>query len=240
MREVAQYIRSLDPRLKMVAALLLGPAIWLLPPFVLGIMTILLFPIVVALTASQPLGSKMLRSILSFLVFWVILKSTLDGLSGVPIDMIVVDSGILGLRLACLILLGLSLALSTSARSLGLAISWAITPFVGRERGWKVALSLALVVHFLPQCLSTMNRVQETTSRRCPDFGFFRRMTIIPQAALRGLGQKTWNQTLAIAGRRLDDAEGWQPDFVWSSRDTLCSVVLISCLISFLILTNLP
>lgn len=235
MRDLAQYIRSLDPRLKMAAALLLGPAIWLLPPLVLGLMVLLLFPIVLALAASQPLGSKMLRSIISFLVFWVILKSALDGLSGVPLQMIALDSGILSLRLGCLILLGLSLALSTSARSLGLAISWAITPFVGRERGWKVALSLALVVHFLPQCLSTMNRVQETASRRCPDFGFFRRMTIIPQAVLRGLGQKTWNQTLAIAGRRLDDAEGWQPDFVWSSRDTFCSVCLISCLISFLI-----
>jgi len=223
----ASFVRSLDPRLKMVTALLLGPAIWLLPAWVVtGFAGAMAF-LVVCLAASQPLGDKMLRGIVIFLLFWIVVKGGMDAISGMPLVAVVREAGILGIRLIGLVAVGLFLALSTSARSLGLAVSWAIRPVVGGERAWKVALSLALVVHFLPLCLSTMTQVQATVSRRCPDFGFFKRMTVIPQAVLRSLGQKTWNQTLAIAGRGLEGSEAWQADFVWHSRDTYVAVIAL-------------
>lgn len=237
MQAMAAFVRSLDPRLKMFAALLLGPSIWIMPPLVVAACGIMLFPLVVTLSASQPLGSKMIRSLVTFLVFWIAIKVGLDAISGVPVADIAMAAGVLGLRLATLLLLGLALALSTSARSLGLAVSWAVRPFVGKERAWKIALSLALMVHFLPMCLSTMNQVKETAARRCPHFSFIQKMTVIPQAVLRGLGQKTWNQTLAIAGRGLEGGDAWQDEFVWQSRDTLCSVLGIVIAVSMLTLS---
>lgn len=237
MERVAAFVRGLDPRLKVAAALVLGPSLWLLPLWLIAGVVPLLLLLLTCLAVSQPLGVKMLRSVLFFLLFWVLVKGGVDALSGVPVNVLLQSAGSLGLRLLGLIAVGLCLALSTSARSLGLAVSWAVQPFVGRERAWKLALSLALVVHFLPLCLATMAQVQETTSRRCPGFGFFRRMTVIPQAVLRGLGQKTWNQTLAIAGRGLEGADAWKADFIWRSRDSLCAaigVVAAVCLLFFL------
>lgn len=237
MERLAAVFRGLDPRLKMGVALILGPFFWLLPPSVVAVGLVLLAPVVAALAVTQPLGAKMVRSLLTFLLFWVGLKVAMDLISSIPPEEAALSAGILALRLGALLLLGLALALSTSARALGLAVSWAVRPFVGKERAWKVALSLALMVHFLPLCLSTMNQVKESVTSRCPHFGFFRRMTIIPQAVIRIMGQKTWSQTLAIAGRRLDDATAWEPNFTWNSRDTQCavlSVICVGCLISFL------
>lgn len=226
MWRIAAFARRLDPRLKLGTALLLGPCMWLLPPLsVLGC-TLLFLLLVSALAASQPLGSKMVRSLITFVLFWVVIKSVLEAVSGMPAMQILMDSGVLALRLSGLLLLGLSLALSTSARALGLAVSWLISPLVGRERAWRVALSLALMVHFLPLCLSTMNQVRETLSRRWPHCGFRQRMVLIPQAVLRNLGQRTWSQTLAVAGRGLESADAWKPDFSWSLSDSVCAVVL--------------
>ncbi|MDC0335756.1 cobalt transporter [Pseudodesulfovibrio sp.] len=233
MQAVAAYVRELDPRLKMAAAMALGPGLWLLDPVLVAVVGVVLFAILRPLTTSQPLGSKMVRSLFVFIIFWVALKSFLDVLSGLPPGHIVMESGVLAIRLASLLMLGLSLSLSTSARSLGLALSWFIRPLVGRERAWKLALSLALMIHFLPLCLSAMAQTRETLSRRCPGCGFRQRMAIIPQALLRNLGQKTWNQTLAVAGRGLENPDAWTPDFAWTLHDTVWALLFVGCAVWF-------
>lgn len=226
LQNVAASTRALDPRLKMGAALVLGPLLWGVHPLAVVGWGVILLPVVYGLSLAQPLGRKMIFSLFGFVVFWCGMKFLLDVITGLPMSDVVVDVSLLGVRLSALLLLGLSLALSTSARSLGLAVSWAIRPFAGKERAWKVALSLALMVHFLPLCLSTMNQVKQTLSIRCPDCGFIRKMVLIPQAVLRALGQKTWNQTLAVACRGLENGEAWQPDFLWKKADTISAVLL--------------
>lgn len=235
MQKAAVYVRSLDPRLKMGISLVLGPGLWLLNPLVVLVCAAVLFTALLSLAVSQPLGPKMVRSLFMFIIFWLIIKMGLDAFSGMPPLQIVMAGGELALRLAALLLLGLSLAMSTSARSLGLAVSWLIRPCVGKERAWKLALSLALMIHFLPLCLSTMAQVKDTLARRCPGCGLGQRMLVIPQAVIRNLGQKTWNQTLAVAGRGLESGDAWEPDFSWSMRDTGLSVlVAASALLLFL------
>ena len=224
MDRFADILRALDPRLKLAIALFLGPGLWMLPPLSVTLCLLFLGPTVYVLSKSQPVGSKMIRSLFTFIIFWVVLKAVMDTLSDLPVTTILMQSGELGLRLTSLLLLGLGLALSTSARALGMAVSWGLKPFIGAERAWKVALSLALMVHFLPMCLSTMNQVKETVASRCPHFGFRQKMVLIPQVVLRSLGQKTWNQTLAVAGRGLENAGAWEPDFTWHQRDTACAV----------------
>ncbi|MGL1863952.1 MAG: energy-coupling factor transporter transmembrane protein EcfT [Pseudodesulfovibrio sp.] len=229
MSSTATYIRDLDPRLKMAIAMVLGPALWALGPLLVAVCGAILLVMLLPLAASQPLGTKMVRSMFFFVLFWVLMKVTLDAVAGITPIQIAQDSGILALRLISLLMLGLCLALSTSARALGLAVSWAIRPFVGKERAWKLALSLALMIHFLPLCLSTMTQVKDSTSRRCPDCGFRQRMTIVPQAVIRNLGQKTWNQTLAVAGRGLENPDAWEPDFDWSKHDTAWASLVALC-----------
>nr|WP_231117050.1 cobalt transporter [Pseudodesulfovibrio alkaliphilus] len=205
--------------------MVLGPAIWLMGAAQAGVCAVVLLCIVAALASGQTLGARMVRGLLLFVFFWVAAKAGLDAVSGVPWPEVATGAVDLAVRLAALLLLGLSLALSASARALGLAVAWAVRPVVGREYAWKLALSLALMVHFLPMCLVTVSEVRQTVARRCPGCGFFQRMIVIPQAVIRALGQKTWNQTLAVAGRGLDCPHAWEPDFSWSGRDTCCALL---------------
>jgi len=228
MIDAAGLVRSLDPRLKLAAALLVGPILWKVPVPAAVACAVFLLLLVRFLAVGQPGGGKMVRSLLSFVFFWVAVKLVLDGLSGVPVEAMVRDAGQLAVRLVALVMLGLGLALSSSARALGLAAAWALRPFLGRERAWRIALALSLMVHFLPTCLSILSGVREVAARRFPEAGFFRRMRMIPQAAIRNLGQKTWNQTLAVACRGLDRAGAWEPDFAWSARDWLGSAFVLA------------
>ncbi|WP_272700232.1 cobalt transporter [Desulfovibrio sp. Fe33] len=227
MHDFAALVRSLDPRLKLAAALLIGPCLWKVHVLAAAACAVFLLLLALPLAAGLPGGGKMVRSLLGFVFFWVAVKAVLDGISGVPPEYIASDAAQLTVRLVALLMLGLSLALSTSARALGLAVAWALKPLLGAERAWRVALSLSLMVHFLPTCLATMSGVREVAARRCPDAGFFRRMRMIPQAVVRNLGQKTWNQTLAVACRGLDRAGAWEPDFSWTGRDSLASAFVL-------------
>lgn len=235
MQAVAEVIRGLDPRLKLLMALVLGPCLWKVHVFAVAACAIVLLLIFLPLTVSQPVGSRMVRSLFLFVLFWVGFKVTVDAVTGVPTEHIFLDAGQLATRLAALLLLGLALALSTSARALGLAVSWGLRPVAGKERAWRVALSLALMVHFLPICLSTMSQVRDVLGRRCPGAGFIKQARVIPQAVIRNLGQKTWSQTLAVASRRLENPEAWEPDFAWSGRDWLYAG-LFGCTIPLLFL----
>lgn len=228
MLAVAPYVRNLDPRLKLAVALVLGLCLWRISIVSACLCACTLFAILRPLAASQPVGPKMVRSLLFFVLFWAAIKVVLDSLTGVPLPVVAIGVFDLVVRLAALLLLGLTLALSTSPRALGLAVSWAVRPVVGRERAWQLALSLSLMIHFLPMCLSTMANVKETVSRRCPGYGFWHRLLIIPQVVIRNLGQKTWNQTLAVAGRGLEGADAWEPDFVWAGCDWFWSVLSLS------------
>lgn len=219
MPDVAGWVRSLDPRLKLATALLIGPGLWKVDVLAAAGCAVFLLAMGLFLAAGQPGGGKMVRSLLAFVFFWVAVKTVLDGVTGVPVEYMASDAAQLAVRLAALLMLGLCLALSTSARALGLAVAWAIRPFLGRERAWRIALSLSLMIHFLPVCLVTLSGVREAAARRCPEAGFFRRMRMIPQAVIRNLGQKTWNQTLAVACRGLDRAGAWEPEFAWAGRD---------------------
>ena len=235
MQAVAPYVRNLDPRLKLAVALVLGPCLWKISVVFAFLCALVLFAILKPLAASQPVGPKMVRSLVFYVLLWVGIKIVLDSLTGVPLTLAAMAAFDLAVRLSALLLLGLTLALSTSARALGLAVAWAVSPLVGKERAWRLALSLALMIHFLPLCLSTMANVKEMVSRRCPGYGFWQRLLIIPQVVIRNMGQKTWNQTLAVAGRGLEGAEAWEPEFVWTGHDWLWAIVALLFIVLMLL-----
>nr|WP_321514022.1 cobalt transporter [uncultured Pseudodesulfovibrio sp.] len=232
----AAFLRGLDPRLKLAVALVLGPCLWKVDVIAVTVCIFVLLSIVWPLAAGQPVGFKMIRSLLVFVLFWMAVKMVLDAASEVPLEFIIMDGIQLGARLVALLLLGLGLALSTSARSLGLAVSWGLRPLIGKERAWRAALSLALMIHFLPICLETLARVKEVASRRCLGFGVGVRMRIVPLALVRNLSQKTWNQTLAVACRGLDSSTAWEPDFSWCVQDGVTAILSMTAIgVMFLI-----
>lgn len=233
--EVAQFVRRLDPRLKLVLSFVLGPTLWLLPAAWVCGCALVLFCVLWGLSLSQLFGRKMIQSMMMFVLFWVMLKIGLDFITGLPLLSVLWDGVELGLRLSALLMLGMCLALSSSAHALGMAVSWFLAPVIGRERAWRIALSLALMIHFLPLCLETMTRVKAIVQARSVE-GAFARIRIVAQASIRTMGQKTWNQTLVVAGRGLERAEAWQPEFNWTRADSVVAsiAVLFAVLFRFL------
>ena len=235
MRRLAAHLRSLDPRLKTGVCLLCGPGVWLLQPMYAAALSAILAVLALPLALTQPLGRGMLRRLCWFVLLWTAIKLGLDLLSGAALAGAARDGLVLAVRLSALLMLGLVLSLSTSAHSLGLALVWALRPVIGRERAWRAALSLALMVHFLPLCLSTLDQVSTAFRSRCPGGSLAQRALIVPLAVIRGLGQRTWNQALAVAGRGLDRAEAWEPGFAWSSSDTFWLAAVCATMAAILI-----
>ena len=220
----AAFLRDLDPRLKMGAGLLLGilfwkAAVWAVLPVTLG----LAWAVVPFFRVER--GRGHLRGVILFVLAWVGIKSGVDALAGSPLSLIAVQGADLAVRLAGLILLGFVLSLSTSPRSMGMALNWFLRP-MGRDRSWRVALSLALMVHFMPMGLRVVSGVREAASLRCPDLSLRRRFVVLPLAVLRNMSRSAWDQTLAVASRGLDRAEAWTPAFVWTGRDSAALAVL--------------
>ncbi len=203
----------MDGRVKMGAALALGPLVWRAGPYGTGIFLVAFVFLCAALSARIPSGKAVIRANATFVIFWSALKFGFDVWGGqAPSWALAGDAGLLGAKLLALILLGLSLSAAASARELGMAFAWALRPVLGKK-AWTAALSLALMAHSLPLCWSVMARVRRTVVMRCQGMGFLRTATLYPSAGLRAISQKTWSWTLAIAARGLDRPEAWRGEF---------------------------
>lgn len=215
------WLNSLDPRLKILLAGCFGVATWHVDNTTLGAYSFFLWLLCARADFFTRARWPMFRAYLAFILLWVFLKFILDSLPSMasihllPLPLLrqnAIEAALLGLRLCVLIGLGLVLTLTTSPRQLGLALSWFLRPILGKN-SWKTALSLALMIHFLPLVQSTFAQVKQTIRLRQPKRSRWQRFLLVPQAALRLLAQKTWNQTVAVAARGLDSPEAWQPHF---------------------------
>lgn len=236
-------LAALDPRLKIILAGCFGVATWQVDNTTLGIYAFVLWLICARAEFFTRDRWPMFRAYLLFVLLWVLLKFTLDTLPfiaappltnagaaimppnfipGLMPDLLfpplavlrqtAMEAALLGGRLCVLIGLGLLLALTTSPRQLGLALSWFLRPVLGKN-AWKTALSLALMIHFLPLVQATFAQVKQTIKLRQPRRSRWERFLLVPQATLRLLAQKTWSQTVAVAARGLDSPEAWVPHF---------------------------
>ncbi len=214
-------LHSIDPRLKILLAGCFGVATWHVGPYALGGYAFCLWLLCARADFFTRARWPMLRSYLWFVLFWALMKFALDCLPAtwpmyLPNRAILrqagLEAGLLAVRLCILIGLGLVLALTTSPRQLGLALSWFLRPVLGRN-SWKTALSLALMIHFLPLTQSTIAQVRQAIRLRNPQRSRWQRFLLLPQATLRILAQKTWTQTVAVAARRLDSPAAWVPHF---------------------------
>lgn len=219
-------LQALDPRCKLLFAAALGALTWRSGPYGLCV-----FGLALGLLAwrSGLFGAaqrRALRASLSFLLLWMGLKFGLDLLDA-PLALAARQALTLGARLAVLLVLGLSLALAGSSRQYGLALTWALRPVL-RDRAWRVGLALALLLHYLALCMETYAGVAAAVRLRRPACSLWRRALLTPQALLRVLGQRTWEQAVALAARRLDSPEAWTPRFPPQPKTWLACLALLA------------
>lgn len=207
----ARLAREFDPRLKIFSAFAAGICVLKAWWPVAAVFFILLLGAARLLRSYYPSAKSALKAYGVLILFWMALKMGVGVWEGLEPAGAAYDAAILGIRLSALFLAGLVLAMSTSARSLGGAFSWFLKPVMGKN-SWQGALALSLFVHFLPHSWQILSDILQSVSKRCPDLGFFRKALVVAQALIRCLSQMVWKQTLAVAARRLDDADAWQLD----------------------------
>lgn len=111
-------------------------------------------------------------------------------------------------RLALLMAFALSLTLHLSPHALGQAAVWFVAPLLGNN-AWKPALSLALMVHYLPAMHTAAHAVRLAAKvRGLPEQGFAYWKNALPHL-FRLLYSRTMQQAMAIASRGLDTNNAW-------------------------------
>ncbi|SDB09720.1 biotin transport system permease protein [Desulfonatronum thiosulfatophilum] len=219
-----RLLMDLDSRPKLAFAVLAGLVLWQLPLPVLFMITLLGAVSCHALSAFSQTNRNLWRAALIFVLVWAGLKNGLDLVGGGGFPASLAAGADLGLRLSTLMLLGFTLTLSASPRRLGVGLAWYLRPVL-RNKAWQVALSLALMIHFLPLSLAAASGLNQGLSRRWTHCPWTSRIRLVPQALLRVLSQATWTQTLAVAARDLDQPEAWRPERHVSAREWIMALV---------------
>lgn len=217
---------ELDTRIRILLAFGAGILALHATPRGLALFLLLAAGFFTLITRKNPANRNIVMACILFTGLWTGIKLLVDIFTYVPVETAIEQSALLGIRLLTLILIGLTLALTASYRKLGLAISWLLRPVL-RHRAWQVALALALMLHFLPLTWSTFVEIRRTMSLRAANLSWRQRLTLFPKAAMRVLSQKTWNQTIAIATRGLDDAAAWEHAFSPNFAHWLLGVLLL-------------
>lgn len=198
-----------DPRLKILLALWYSLWTWHLSPEGLTVLVGVLFAAVL-LAPVRDTGLK-LRSVLFFVGFWVFLKLGLDFFwpeNVLPRELLWQNSLELGLRLLGVMLIGYLLAGVSTQIETAKAAGFLLKP-VAWKRAWKVALTLALMLHYIPIVGRTATQTRQAMRLRCSHLSWHRRTGILVQSVLRTMGQTTWDQTLALVSRGMDRPEAW-------------------------------
>jgi biotin transport system permease protein len=202
-------LHETDPLVKMAVALALGIFAWRAGPGGLACYVAGLALVALAAPGRGELRLVSLRTVAGLLACWVLLKTGFELWDGAPAAAALERAGILGLRLLVLILGGICLTAVTSTRQIGLAVDRLLRPVAG-ARSWRGALGLALMIHFLPLALRVLRQAGMSLRVRPVRRGVTSRLRLWVQTVLRALERTTWQQTLAIAARGLDDPGAWR------------------------------
>lgn len=215
-----------DPRVRIVAALVYGVALW--HTGWLGVTVCCVAVCFVLFQTSSSGKWAFIRKALLFSILWAGLKFIFSLFESGEVLISAEHALFFGIRLFTLLGVGLLLALTTSSLEFGRAVSFVLRPFAGRTRAWKCALSLSLMVHFIPMIMASVSDVVKTIRIRCVDVSLFRRMKLAPQILLRGFSQKSWTSAVAIAARRLDNPEAWECSSTLRARDYVWFLLILA------------
>ena len=139
---------------------------------------------------------------------WRVIVFALDLAARAPPAVALGETALLVARLVAIVLLGAALAAVVTPRALGLALASMTRPVL-RRSAWKLALSLLLVVHLIPRTFAAFQAARAALRVRRVELGRGRALVVVLEAGARNLAALTWDQSLAIAARRLDAPEAW-------------------------------
>jgi len=214
----AAAVRRLDPRLCVGLSLFLGVSLWKMPVAAVGAAGAFLLLLTLLLGRGSE-GGTGARPLLMFVLLWSGVRLGLALWDGIPMQEALTLSGEIALRLAALLLLGLTLSLAVSARRIGLALSWALRPFMGRD-AWQGALAFALMVHMIPETRRNLRELRRGLSLRQGRLSLQQRLTLVPLALIRVMARSAWTRAVAVASRRLDGPEAWTGGLRWRLVDS--------------------
>ncbi|SIO13744.1 energy-coupling factor transporter transmembrane component T [Halodesulfovibrio marinisediminis] len=236
-------LSSFDPRLKIILAATIGILTWHVPVYALSAYAGFILILGITNRVHIALGRRAIATYIYFIIVWAGIKFALDCTSliqGIAPDYqgALQAAGVLALRLTILIGIGILLATTSSARQLGLALSWFLRPILGK-RSWEPALSLALMIHFIPLIQRTFSQVLQAITLRNPPRSKWQQFLLVPQAVLRICAQKTWTQTVAVAARKLDSPAAWSTSLPFRFSEVIISLCILLAVFSPIILNHI-
>jgi biotin transport system permease protein len=197
-----------DGRIVLLLALLFGVLVWR-AGLVANLLYAAFFAGAFASTgATARDAARIARVAAGFAVGWGAVKLAVDLASGVPARAAGAAVALLAVRLAVLLLLGAAVSALLTPRALGLALA-GLTPRFLRGRVWTVSLALLLMIHFVPRALAAFEGARGALRVRRVALPRWRGLLVVLEAGARNLARMTWDQTLAVAARRLDGPEAW-------------------------------
>ena len=201
-------LARVDGRIVLLLALLFGALVWR-AGLAANVLYAALFAAVLAsagATAADAL--RLARWTAGFALVWGGVKLAVDLAGGGSPREAAGAVALLCVRLAVLLLLGAAVSALLTPRALGLALAGLTRPVLGR-RAWSVSLALLLMVHFIPRALAAFEGARAAIRVRRVALPRLRALVLVLEAGARNLARMTWDQTLAVAARRLDAPEAW-------------------------------
>ncbi len=202
-------LAAADGRVVLLLALLFGVLVWHAGTAANAAYAAFFAAVLAAEGATRADARRIARWTATFALGWGGVKLAIDLWGGTPLRAALEDVGLLCVRLAGLLLLGGAVSALLTPRALGLALA-SLTRPVLRGRAWTVSLALLLMVHFVPRALSAFEGARAALRVRRIPVSRLRGLVIVLEAGVRNLARMTWDQTLAIAARRLDGPEAWR------------------------------
>ena len=234
MRRGYTRISSFDPRLKILLTICFGLLTWMATYWVVLCYLALILLLSFRLEKFWSVNRTALFSLGLLIVFWVSIKLLL-GLLSAPgsLDQVLFPTLKMGTRLLTVLLLGLCLATSSSVRQIGLACNWFLRPCLGKK-SWQGALTLSLMLHFIPLTFKTLQQGKLALRFRNPRLFFLHRQLMLFKLCLRVLSNKTWTQAVALAARGLDQPNAWNEKLDFSPKQwILGAFVLVLGLLTY-------
>lgn len=201
-------LAAADGRIVLLLALLFGVLVWR-AGLAANLAYAAFFAAALATTgATAGDAARLARWVAGFALVWGAVKLAVDLASGIAAREAVGAVVLLTVRLAVLLLLGAAVSALLTPRALGLALA-GLTPRPLRRRTWKVSLALLLMVHFVPRALAAFEGARAALRVRKVALPRLQALVVVLEAGARNLARMTWDQTLAVAARRLDGPEAW-------------------------------
>ncbi|MBS3780019.1 MAG: hypothetical protein KGY41_06460 [Desulfovermiculus sp.] len=216
-------LQGCDARVKIGLSIVLGVCAWRAGPWALGMFALSAAALAWLVAGKGIISRGQLKALILFVGVWAGIKACMELMGGNQLWL--EQSLVLATRLLVLVLVGLVLAASTSRVQVGRAVSSLLRPIL-KNKSWQGALSLALMIHFIPVAMGTMHSVKRTVSLRGQDLPIWRRLHLFVTTVMRNLSRSTWDQTLALAVRGLEEERAWGEEKPLKAREWIIGGLL--------------